>query len=166
MSHFGDAWFHRLKAAQRDLIKMAGGIERTAELTSFSKSEVGRWNLAGEGQLMPLAAVFALEMEVGVPIVTSAMAGLQGRRLSDPAEDEARVGDVLARFSDAARQSADLTAAGALALADGKITPAEASEIDRAASRLQQSIVDLRNALAGTKAAGGFSVVDGGRANG
>ena len=27
-----DAWFHRMKSAQRDLIKLAGGIERAAEI--------------------------------------------------------------------------------------------------------------------------------------
>lgn len=50
----------------------------------------------------------------------------------------------------------------ALAFADGKVSPAEATAIDRAAHQLQGAIEALRNALAGTKAAGGFSVVAGG----
>lgn len=98
-----DAWFHRMKSAQRDLIKLAGGIERAAEITSFAKSSVGRWNNAGDAELMPPQAVYALEAECGVPVFTAAMAALHGRRLSDPDEHARKAGDVLQRYAEAAR---------------------------------------------------------------
>ncbi len=41
-------------------------------------------NNATDPELMPLHAVYALECECGVPVVTSAMAELNGRRLTDP----------------------------------------------------------------------------------
>ena len=157
-----DAWFHRMKAAQRDLIKLAGTIERAAEITSFGKSTVGRWNNAGDSELMPPQAVYALEAECGVPVFTAAMAALQGRRLTDADEDAKKAGDVLQRYAEAARQSAELMSQAALAFADGKVSPAEATAIDRAAHQLQGAVEALRGALAGTKAAGGFCVVAGG----
>src|SRR6185312_16646205 len=71
MAAISDAWFYRLKAAQRDLIKMVGGIERAAEITSISKSHVGRWNNATDPDLMPINAALLLEAECGVPLITS-----------------------------------------------------------------------------------------------
>jgi len=163
MAEISDAWFHRLKAAQRDLIRYAGGIERAAEITTFSKSQVGRYNNAADPELMPPAAVYALELECGQPVFTGAMAALHGRRLSDPDDDQARAGDVLRRYADAARQTAELMSAAALALADGKVTPAEATTIDRGAANVETAMAELRRALAAIKANGVFTIVAGGQ---
>lgn len=157
-----DAWFHRLKAAQRDLIRLCGGIERAAELTSFGKSTVGRWANAADPELMPAAATYALEAECEQPVFTAAMAGLQGRRLSDPDEDARRSSDVLTSYAEATRQAAELMASAALALADGQITPAEATTVDRASANLEHAVAELRRSLAGIKADGGLKVVGGG----
>ncbi len=90
MSHpIPDAWFHRVKSATRDLVKLCGGVERAGEITHMSKSEVSRWQAGGPEVIIPITAALALEAECGVACVTSAMAGLTGRRLSEA--DEANV---------------------------------------------------------------------------
>lgn len=150
-----DAWFHRIKAAQRDLIKLVGGIERAAEMSSVSPSHIGRMNNARDVDMMPLSVVYALESECGVPVVTQAMAELSGRRLSDPdAEQKANLG-VLASYSEVLQKAAALMATGAAAMADGKITPAEAHAMDREAAELEREMSGFRQALAVIKAAGG-----------
>lgn len=161
---FSDAWFHRLKAAQRDLIKHCGGIERCAELTSVSKSQIGRWNNAVDPDLMSLPAVLRLEAECSLPLVTSVMAGINGRRLADPDETPAGASaNIMATHAESVLRFAELATVAAKAFADGKLSTAEASEMDRAASRLDRIIADLRSGLARAKAAQGLDIIDGGR---
>lgn len=150
-----DAWFHRVKAAQRDLIRLVGGIERAAEISSVSPSHIGRMNNARDTDLMPLSVVYALESDCRVPVVTQAMAELNGRRLSDPdAERKADI-SVIATYSELMHKAAELMASGAAALADSVVTPAEAMKMDRDASALERGLSDFRQALAIVKARGG-----------
>lgn len=160
MADHKEAWFHRLKAAQRDLIKMCGGIERCAEITSMSKSQVGRWNNAVDGDLMPLNAVYLLEAECNVLLVTSALANLNNRRLADSDQSEKQNADILTGFSETVQHAGELMNAGAAAFADGKITPAEAVAMDRAAGTLEQKVAQMRNALAAAKT-GSLQVIGG-----
>lgn len=149
-----DAWFHRVKAAQRDLIKLAGGIDRAAEISSVSPSHIGRMNNPRDTDLMPLSVVYALESECGVPVVTQAMAELSGRRLSDPdAEYKANV-NVLTSYSELMQKAAALMAAGATAMADGIVTPTEAHSMDREAASIERGLSNFRQALAVIKATG------------
>ena len=151
-----DAWFYRIKAAQRDLIKFAGGIERAVDICSSSRSQVGRWNNPGDPDLMPLNAVMMLEGETGQPLITSVMAAINGRRLTDPdggGQDEALV----ARFGAASRAAGELISTGMSAFADGQVTDAERTEMDRECGKLEQHLRDLRMSLAGGRGAGGTS---------
>jgi hypothetical protein len=145
-----DAWFHRIKAATRDLIRASGGIERAAALTSYSKSDVGRWNIATDPQIVPLAAALALEAECGLPLITSVMAELNGRRLTDGTET-GEASSIAARHADTQRASAEVLARYAQATADNRLTPAEAEIIDRAVAELERSIGPLRQDLAAAK---------------
>lgn len=150
-----EAWFHRVKAAQRDLIKIVGGIERAAEITSVSPSHIGRMNNARDTDLMPLSVVYALETECGLPIVTQAMAELSGRRLTDPnAEHRAHV-DVLLSYSEVMQRAASLMATAAQAISDGKVTPTEATAMDREAADLERGLSAYRQSLAIIRASGG-----------
>lgn len=151
---FSRASHYRLKSAQRDLIDMSGGIQKTADKVSVSKSQIGRCHDMEAPDLLAMNVVLALEHECGVPVVTSVMAQINGRRVSDgegSAEDGA---NVLARHSDAVLQAAELMASGAAAFADGKVTPAEAAQMDRVASQLEKLLGPLRLALAKVKADG------------
>jgi hypothetical protein len=157
----------RIKSAQNQLIAAAGGLDEVADTFNYGRSTVGRWADVNDPTLMPLAAVIALEAHCGVPLVTKALAEVSGRRLSDPDQGAADSGNVLSRHAEAIVAAGELMSAGALAFADGKVTPAEAVAIDRAAAQLEGGIAALRKALAATRAAGGESglgVVTGGRA--
>ena len=155
-----NAWFYRIKAAQRDLINLSGGIERVAEITSISKSHVGRWNNAQDTDLMPINAVLMLEENCGVALITSVMAELNGRRLSDETERGQRNADVLSAYAETVRHAGEVMSAGALALADGTVTPAEALNVDRAVSVLERGLSDLRRTLAHVRA-GDLKIVAG-----
>ncbi|WP_245409747.1 hypothetical protein [Pararhizobium haloflavum] len=150
---FSDAWFHRLKAAQKDLIKRCGGIDRAAELTSVSRSQVGRWNNPGDPDLITLPAMLMLEAECEAPLVTAVLAGINGRRIADP--DEASLSGasacVLSAHAATITKASELMSVGAQALADGKVSPAEAAEMDRACSLLDRSVADLRMVLSNAK---------------
>lgn len=149
-----DAWFHRVKAATRDLVKLCGGVARAGEIAAASTSAISRWQHAGQEDIIPIAAVLALETDCGVPCVTSAMAGLQGRSLTDPdAEGEAGDTATLARLgAEVAQAHANMMIVSAQAHADGIVTPAEAEQIDRAAAEAEVALAAKRRALAGKKA--------------
>jgi len=150
-----DAWFHRVKAAQRDLIRLVGGIDRAAEISSVSSSHIGRMNNPRDTDLMPLSVVLALEADCGIPVVTSAMAELNGRRLSDPEAERRADLSVLTSYAEVARRAADVISGGAIALGDSVVTPAEAAKMDRDAAELEREIAAFRQSLAVVKARGG-----------
>jgi len=154
MSAISTAWQHRIKSAQRDLIARCGGIERAGEITSFGKSNVGRWNSPTDPDLMPLNAVLALEADAGVALVTSVMAGLNGRRVVEADCEGAGPSAVFAKHAEAVRAAGDLMSAGAQAFADGVLTPAEMALIDRAASQVEAALVSLRLSIGQGKADG------------
>jgi hypothetical protein len=137
--------FFRLKAAMNDLIDRAGGIERAAELCGYSKSAVGRWHCRTSEDLMPIAAVIALETDAAAPLVTRAMAGLNGLECSAAAAGEAHVMGAYVRLSAA---TAALNAEVAAAVEDGVLTPGEQTRIDQAASAVDASTERLRGSIA------------------
>lgn len=140
--------FFRLKAAMHDLIDRAGGIERASEVCGYSRSAVGRWHCRAAEDLMPLAAVLTLEAETGSPLVTRAMAGINGLECSTAAQGEAHV---MGAYVQLTASSANLNSEVAAAMQDGVITPAEQTRIDEAASKLDASTERLRGSLAAAK---------------
>lgn len=153
-----------LKAKQRDLITAAGGIERAAAICSFSKSVVGRWANGESPDLMPLDAIFALEEETGRYDMSEAIAAARGRRFADAEIAAADNVSVMASHADAVVQMGELMTAGAIAFADGRLTPAEASQIDRALSSVERAVAEYRKVVAAVRGQGGLSLVDGGAA--
>lgn len=150
-----DAIHFRLKAAQRDLISRCGGIARCVELTSFSQSQVGRWNNPNDPELMPLGAIVVLEGDCRFPLITAVLADNSGRRLTDPDAEVRQEISVLISHSDVMRQSAEISHALAMAIADGKVTPSEAHTLDRPAAAMESSLSTFRMSLAAIKARGG-----------
>lgn len=150
-----DAFLYRVKAAQRDMIERCGGIARAEAITGFSKSHVGRWNNPNDPDLMPLGAVRALEKDCGQPLITAVMAEANGRRLTDPEEERRAEVGVLTIHSEKMRMSAEVSYAMAQAIADGNISPAEATIVDRALAQEDRVNAEMRAALAVIKARGG-----------
>jgi hypothetical protein len=150
-----EAWFHRIKSAQRDLIRLCGGLDRCVEVTSISRSHLGRMQNAADAEIMPIAAVIALEADCGQALITSVMASINGRRLTDPEQEEAVSACVLSSYADYRREDAELGVEVALGMADGALTPAEITRADRKAAKVQEKLADFRSALASGKAIGG-----------
>lgn len=153
MSHpIPDAWFHRVKSATRDLVKLCGGVERAGEIAHVSDTVVSRWQTGGDPAIITVPAVLALEAECGVACVTSIMAGLNGRRLVDG--DETSGGDasaIVARHAEVMRAVGEMMTAYASAARDGRFTPAEAEAMDRAAGHVATSLDAWRNDIAAAK---------------
>jgi hypothetical protein len=147
-----------LKAKQRDLIAAAGGIERAAAVCSYGKSTVGRWANADNSELMPLDAIFALEEETGRFDMSEAITQARGRSVAE-VEATAANGSVMTAHAEAVVSMGELMTEGAIAFADGKLTPAESAQIDRALAKLQNAATEYRKILAGARAAGGLKVV-------
>jgi hypothetical protein len=150
-----DAFLYRVKAAQRDLIERCGGIMRVVDKSGYSKSEVGRWNNGSEPDLMPVGAIAALERDCGQALVTAVLAEANGRRLTDPEAARRAEVNVLTSHAELMRQSAELANAIAVAIADGAVTPSEATTVDRVAASLERAASELRASLAVIKADGG-----------
>jgi hypothetical protein len=147
-----------LKAAQRDLIAAAGGIERAAAVCSYGKSTVGRWANGESPELMPLEAMFALEEETGRHDLSAAIAAARGKRFAET-ETVAANGCVMSAHAEAVVRMGELMTEGALAFADGQITPSESSQIDRALAKVNDAVSEYRKILAGGRAAGGMKVM-------
>lgn len=150
-----DAFQYRLLAAQRDLIERCGTVERVAAKCGYSKSEVGRWRGGANPEFMPVGVIALLEGDCGYALVTSVLAEANGRRLTDPdAERAADVGVLTAHADMLIRQAESLNAL-AQAIADGHVTPNEATIVDRKLSEQERATSDLRAALSVIKARGG-----------
>lgn len=147
-----------LKAKQRDLIAAAGGIERAAAICSYSKSVVGRWNNPDSPEIMELPAIFALEEETGRFDLSEAIAQARGKRFADSGVEPAANASLMARNAAVAVQVGELLTSAALAFSDGQLTPNEAQQIDRTASKLEEALADFRKALAGARSAGGARI--------
>ncbi|MBB4103036.1 hypothetical protein [Allorhizobium borbori] len=124
-------WFFAVKGAQRDLIKRAGGIQRTAMVLEVSPSLVGTWFNLEDGALMPLWAVMVLETDVERAVVSRAaaanigadMVSGEGGLLVGGCLDTAKAGLMV--------ELSHLTMAFVDADADGTRTPAELQSIRR-----------------------------------
>ena len=154
-----ETWFHRIKAATRDLTDLCGGVERSGEIAHVSKTEVSRWRVATESSVISIPAALALETECGVPLVTTVMAELNGRRLSDGEGEGGSAAAVALQQAEFLRAASQVMAQGAVALADGKVTGAEADIWDRSAAEAQRGLAELRLGLAAVKAGEGGDAV-------
>jgi hypothetical protein len=140
----------RLKAATRDLVKACGGLVRAGSVCGFSKTEVGRWQAVAEADLIPLVAIVRLEADCGLPIVTAALAELQGHTLT-PTDGGLECGSVFAAHAKVLGAVGAVASHIAEAAADGIVTPGEAEAIDRDVGRLDQATAELRLGLAAAR---------------
>ena len=158
-----DAWFHRIKAATRDLIKACGGVVRAGEIANASKSEMSRLQSATDPDIIGIPQALALQADCGLPLVTTVMAEMEGRRLTDPVADGREASGVFSRAADSIRAAGEMMAGIATAQADGELTTAEAEICDRLAGEVERSVGQLRRELANVKGGSGLRTVRGGR---
>ena len=151
--------FQRIKHAQNELISICGGLDAVKVITNYGRSTVGRWSDVGDPAIMPLPVVLTLQKHCHIPVITAAMAAIDNRSLADP--DDASGGEqpVMTAVADAFVRSGEFTSTFATAMADGKLTPNELTDIDRALGRLERSVSNGRKSVAAARAAGGLKVV-------
>ena len=140
-------WLFRVKAATRDLVRHAGGLVRAGDICGYGKSSVDRWGSTDHVECIPLGAALLLEAETGAPLVTTAMAEINGRGLGPKGEGGG--GGFIAAHIDLARQSAEYSAAVADAMEDGVITPNEQKIIDREAADVHRAAARVQDTVAG-----------------
>lgn len=127
-----------LKAATSELVTACGGQPAAAELLGVAKNTVFRWTDDGDenaARFISAQAVRLLERAAGEPIVTRLLAAEQGHVLLR-LDQVVLAADMGAAVADYATETSEAFARLAQALADGRMTPAEAraaiTEIDQA----------------------------------
>ncbi|MFC5760551.1 hypothetical protein [Rhizobium sp. GCM10022189] len=150
-----NAWFHRLKAANRLLIKKNGGIEASAEITSLSKSQIGRCHSDGDTELLPLPAVMRLEAECGDYAVTRAMAEVHGCKVSDPREAKADGTSVMRGAVELGSRVAQYQHNHAIASMDFMLSRAELAQGVKDLQQIVDAAAELLNAYSHAMAKGG-----------
>lgn len=148
-----DTWFNRMKAAQRDLIKACGGIERSAEIAEISAAQIGRCNNTETDDLLSARAKAKLEADCGYPWVTRAELQLLGFDIHKTAAiNSDQVADVHSTTSRVVAEASDVMRAYSLALADGKITLADIAMLQKELGELALAVEDARMAGAAATA--------------
>lgn len=155
-SHF------RLKAAIRDLVAAAGGIERAADICTLGKSTIARWQDAEARDFPNVWHVRALEAECGRADVSRAMGEASGLAIGNRPASGADNACLMAAHADAAVKAAAMLTEGAMAFSDNAVTPAELVRMDDAVQQLEEAAARYRQQLARARAEGGLSLVVGG----
>ena len=153
-----NAWFHQLKAANRLLIKKNGGIEASADITSMSKSQIGRCHSDGDTELLPLPAQLRLEAECGDPVVTRVMAGLHGCKLTDPDSLKSDSACIMTETLELGARTTNYQRNAMLAASDMKISPVEARAGLRDLQPIREKVAELERMYGGILAQGGADV--------
>lgn len=151
-----NAWFHRMKAANRQLIKSNGGIEACAEMISMSSTQIGRCHSDKDPDLLPIHVVIQLEAECGTLYVTQAMAELQGCALSDPREKPVDGRCLMRDNAELQQVNSEYQARLYGRTADNVFTPSEALATLRDLQPLKTKISDLETNLTEIIAKGGL----------
>jgi hypothetical protein len=142
-----DAWFFRVKAAHRDLIKACGGIERSAEVCGMSPATVGRWNNPEVDELINLRAKARLEADCEYPWVTRVELQALGYEIHQVGVVEAgRAADVHGSTSRVVAEASDVMRSYSEALAGGKITPADIAALQKELGELAHAVEEARMA--------------------
>ncbi|MBS9476210.1 phage regulatory CII family protein [Ancylobacter radicis] len=147
-----DVWFHRIKAATRDLVKACGGVERAADMARVSSSTIQRWYSPKDNDVIPITAVLSLEADCEMPFVTQVMAELNGRTLADSDPSPDCTSSIASGHNKLMGKLVELTKEVIAAKADGVVTPTEAEVIDRKTAEMVQVAGELRQTCAAKKA--------------
>lgn len=127
-----------LKAAFRQLLKMAGGQEAAALITRGKHQTLNRYGNASEDNLdchAPIDVIADLERDVGEPVITRHLADLTGYMLIKKTAVAADA-NLLTHLSTLASESGQTIQAIAEGIADPDLTEAELARIVKEAREL------------------------------
>lgn len=134
---FVSAQYAALKNAFRRACQQSGGgLRELAGMTRLSAAQLSRFGDLGSDQWAPLDVVVDLDSLAGEPIITRALAELLGYDLVPAAGEAFPLASPTHHLAGLARESGDVLARLADALADGRLTKAEAA-------RIEQDLADL-----------------------
>ena len=138
----------RLKGATRDLIKRVGGLERAGVLAGLSTTQLHRYQNIDEPDLISARTIILLEADCGSAPVSQALLAI-AQTNGCPMSGSGGVPELMKLHSEQLSATARLQIATAEAIADGRITPAEARHLDEKAAESEQALTDYRNSLPG-----------------
>ncbi|OAB57514.1 hypothetical protein AY599_23600 [Leptolyngbya valderiana BDU 20041] len=75
----------RIKAATRRLVDLAGGVTSAEQITRVKAPALSKFGSVSDPQFMPVDVVADLEADIGSPVVTALLAGMQGYQLTSRA---------------------------------------------------------------------------------
>ncbi len=141
----------RLKAATRSAVTHAGTAAQLAEVTRVSESQINKYVGPNYPDFMPLDVVLDAELTAGAPLITQALAAIQGYRL-EPVDGavNAPIG-----VKDTVRLIEGLmhvVSAIHAAVADDRVDEGEKREIER---KLGTHMMDVQDVLARVRSAEG-----------
>jgi hypothetical protein len=151
-----NAWFHKLKNANRQLIKHNGGIEECAKIISLSSTQIGRCHNDKDPDLLQINHAIQLEVECGNYYVTRAMAELHGCQLHDPTERPIDGRCVMRDNAELQIKNSELQVGLHAAASDNVITATEALRALRDLQPVKQKVADLETGLTEILAKGGI----------
>jgi hypothetical protein len=136
-----------LKTATHALITEVGGLPAAASVCRVSVPRLSEYQSRNHPEsLMPIDVVLQLEAVAGAPIVTGALARLQGHTLASP--DAAPVPAIGRSVAALARHAGEVGAQYLDASADGRIDPAERAALMQQAEHAARALQDVLAALA------------------
>jgi hypothetical protein len=147
-----DAKLSVLKAATAQLLYKVGGPEAASLVCRASVQVLYEYmSINRVDRVIPVDVVLQLEAYAGEPIVTGALARLQGRTLATP--DAAAVPAIGRSVAALVRHAGEVGAQYLDASADGRIDPGERAALMQQAEKAAAALQDVVAALAGEAAA-------------
>ena len=135
-----------LKTAVRLIIQRLGGLEAAATCTRVGKSNLSEYGAPTHpDRHMPADVILDLETIAGEPIITAALARMQGYRLEPVTQRE--TGDLVTPVQRLMRGAADLSGQLLDALADNVITADERDAMLAIATQARQAADAVMAAL-------------------
>ena len=137
-----------LKTLTRELVTRLGGLDAAAACTRVQRSNLAEYgSLHHPERFAPIDVILDLEVALGAPLVTGALARASGCRVVGEATVSVG-GDVNAALSRVGREASALFAAVMDALADGQLDPSERRALVREVDDLIAAAEAARRAMA------------------
>lgn len=150
-----EAWFWRVKAAQRDLIERCGGVRRAAEIGACSPAWIGKCNTANEDAFLSALQKHRLEQDAGEPIVSRVECELMGHEVSAPGGAAAApAGSAFSAHAELVGEFGDLLAGFAARIGDGRFSRADGAATDRELAEIIARAEAFRRLIAALQAEG------------
>lgn len=150
-----EAWFWRVKAAQRDLIERCGGVRRAAEIADCSPTWIGKCNTPNEDAFLSAVQKRRLEADAGEPLVSRVECELMGFEVAAPGgANSARADSAYAAHAALVAEFGDLLAGFAERVRDGEFSRCDGAATDRDLADIIRRAEDFRGLIARLAAGG------------